>query len=147
MTGICHTLLLQSVALIEWDHMLLAGKDQSFFSALFRKLLEIFHKLSCDPLMTVFRDHIQPEYGLDLSVFFMKSDIMIKFVRKYRFICGSSVDKSYDLIVLYHYYKVLRECCHTVHNVLMASCLRRRETDCLDFCQTVCLLWICKSDL
>ena len=60
---------------------------------------------------------------------------------------GSSVDKSYDLIVLYRYYKVLRECSHTVHNVLMACCLRRRETDCLDFCQTVCLLWICKSDL
>lgn len=36
---------------------------------------------------------------------------------------------------------------HTVHNVLMACCFRRWETDCLDFCQTVCLLWICQSDL
>ncbi len=108
MTGICHTQLLQSVALIEWDHMLLAGKDQSFFSALFRKLLEIFHKLSGDPLMTVFRDHIQSEYRLDVPVLSVKRDIMIKFIREYWFICGSSVDKAYDLLILYCYNEILR---------------------------------------
>ena len=51
MTGICHTQLLQSVALIEWDHMLLAGKDQGFFSTLFRKLLEIFHRVIIGTVM------------------------------------------------------------------------------------------------
>ena len=106
MTGICHTQLLQSVALIEWDHMLLAGKDQGFFSTLFRKLLEIFHKLSGDPLMTVFRDHVQSEYSLDLPVLSVKSDIMIKFIREYWFICGSSVDKTYDLLILYCYNEI-----------------------------------------
>lgn len=40
MTGICHTQLLQSVALIEWDHMLLAGKDQSFFPRSFASSLK-----------------------------------------------------------------------------------------------------------
>ena len=69
MTGICHTQLLQSVALIEWDHMLLAGKDKSFFSTFFRKILEVFHKFSGNSLMTVFRDHVQSKYSLDLSVF------------------------------------------------------------------------------
>ena len=147
MTGICHTQLLQSVALIEWDHMLLAGKDQSFFSTLFRKLLEIFHKLSCDPLMTVFRDHIQSEYRLDLPVLSVKRDIMIKFIREYWFICGSSVDKAYDLLILYCYNEILRECSHTLHNFLMTCCLRRWKTDCLDLCQTIRLTGICQSDL
>ena len=77
MAGICNAQFLQSVALIEWNHMLLTGKDQGFFSTLFRKVLEVFHKFSGDSLMTVFWDHVQSEYGLDLSVFFVKSDIML----------------------------------------------------------------------
>ena len=76
MAGICNSQFLHSMTLIKWDHMFLAGKDQSFFSTFFRKILEVFHKFSCNPLMTVFRDHIQPEYGLDLSVFFVKGDII-----------------------------------------------------------------------
>ena len=53
---------------------------RSFFPRSFRKLLEIFHKLSGDSLMTVFRDHIQSEYRLDLPVLSVKRDIMIKFI-------------------------------------------------------------------
>ena len=101
MAGICNSQFLHSMTLIKWDHMFLAGKDQSFFSTFFRKILEIFHKLSGDPLMTVFRDHIQSEYRLDFPVLSVKRDIMIKFIREYWFICGSSVDKAYDLLILY----------------------------------------------
>ena len=97
--------------------------------------------------MTVFRDHIQSEYRLDFPVLSVKRDIMIKFIREYWFICGSSVDKAYDLLILYCYNEILRECSHTLHNFLMTCCLRRWKTDCLDLCQTIRLTGICQSDL
>lgn len=80
MAGICNSQFLHSVAFIKRDHMLLAGKDKSFFSTFFRKILEVFHKFSGNSLMTVFRDHVQSKYSLDLSVFLMKCDVVIKFI-------------------------------------------------------------------
>ena len=38
--GVCNAQLLQSVALIEWDHMLLTGKDQGFFPRSFARFLK-----------------------------------------------------------------------------------------------------------
>ena len=96
MTGICHTQLLQSVALIEWDHMLLAGKDQALPSLAFCCRYHFLHKPGSKPLMAVFLNYIKPENTLIFSLWVMEGAVLKHLVYDRFPVCHSPVNKAYD---------------------------------------------------
>ena len=101
---------LKSMAFIKTDQPFLTGKDHTFLSPFPGQFCKIFHQFSCDSLMSVCREYIQAKHCLIGPLGIVKTYIMIHLIRQTRFICCTSINKSYRFPFCLCHHKIFRKC-------------------------------------